>query len=108
MNPNILRVFIPETLQLLFCLLVVRLLTLKLRLKAAYLGLKVRYLTLKVGKLVTSKRKILFEYRRRAMLGDQLLNRGEGVHGISLPNTQAEPPPVGSGESSENNNHEKT
>lgn len=89
MNPNILRVLFLEPIQILFYLLVIKLLTFKLRLKSAYLSMKVRYLAFKVGKLVSSKRKILFEYRRRSMLGDQLLNGGERVHKISSANVRA-------------------
>ena len=77
MNNNFLRVFVFEPLQILFCLLVIRLLNFKLRLKLGYLrfkffclALKFRYLSFKRRKLVFSKLKLLREYRRRAMFVD--------------------------------------
>ena len=86
MNTNIFRVLILEPLKILACLFVIRALTFKLCLKAAYLSLKVRYLTFHVGKLVLSKRKLLTEYRRRAVLGNQLLNAVENGHSVVMPN----------------------
>ena len=86
MDTNIFRVLILEPLKILACLFVIRALTFKLCLKAAYLSLKVRYLTFHVGKLVLSKRKLLTEYRRRAVLGNQLLNAVENGHSVVMPN----------------------
>jgi len=80
MNTNLLRVLFVEPLRLLACHLVVKLLTLKLRFKVACLSLKVRYLSFKLGKLVLSKRKLLAEYRRRAVLRYQFLDTVNDAH----------------------------
>ena len=82
MNSNLLRVLILEPLQILTCLLVIYTLTLKLRFKAAYLSLKARYFSFKISKLVASKRKLMLEYRRRAVLGNQFLNAIDDSHNV--------------------------
>ena len=92
MNTNLLKMLILEPLQILACLLVLRALTLKLRIKTAYLSLKVRYLSFKCLNLVTSKRKLLAEYRSRTMLRDQLLYPVKDIHvgdGVVMPNNES-------------------
>ena len=93
MNTNILRVFVFETLQLVFetqqlvaCLFVVKALTLKLRLNAANLNLKVCHLSFQIGKLVLGKGKPLTEYRVRAVLGNQFINAFEDEHFVMILN----------------------
>jgi hypothetical protein len=81
MNPNLFRVIFLKPLQLLLCILVIRVLNLKLRFKLGYLRLKFAHLSLQHRKLVSSKSKLLAEYRRRTMFGNQSLNGVERVHG---------------------------
>ena len=70
MNNNLFFVLFLEPLQLLLCLIVVKVLTFKLRVKFAILKLQFRYLSFKCDKLLLSKRKLLADNSSRTMLGD--------------------------------------
>ncbi len=96
-DTNLLRVFILEPLQILARLLVVRALTLKLRIKATYLSLEVRYLSFHCVELVTSKRKLLADNCRRAMLRNQLFDAVENAHSVVVPSMMLGPTGVESG-----------
>ena len=64
MNTNLLRVLVLEPLQLLLCLLVVKLLTFKCRCHSAYPHLKLSYLRFRLRQTVNRKRKTLADYVR--------------------------------------------
>jgi len=79
-NQNIFFKYFMKPIYLLFCLFVIRLLTLKLRLKATYLNLKVGYLSFKITILVFRKRKLLAENSGRAVFVNEFLNTVEDSH----------------------------